>query len=239
MRKPVIGISTNQLNDEDRRFLGSKRIYVNRDYIDCIHQSGGCAVLLPSVMDDIEQQLDLVDGIILSGGSDVDPLLYGKEPSPYCGYVRADIDRYDQALILSAAERSIPVLGICRGMQMINVAFGGTLVQDICHEKQNCFQHMQDRDRMDPQHWITAEPGSFLSASFERRSLVNSFHHQAVDEMADGFIITAVSDDGIIEAMEKEEGNVFGVQFHPEMMGAFGNEQCLNLFREFVNLCRK
>jgi gamma-glutamyl-gamma-aminobutyrate hydrolase PuuD len=201
MKKPVIGISTNELYDNDERFAGSQRVYVNKDYLTCIEKAGGTGVLLP----------------------------------PF----KEEIDRYDQALILSAAERDIPILGICRGMQMINVSFGGTLLQDINTEKDNAIEHMQKRDRQYPSHWITEEPGSLLAQAFDRRSLVNSFHHQAVDEMADGFLITAMSDDGIIEAMEKEEGSVYGVQFHPEMMGALGHDESLKLFREFVNLCRK
>ena len=239
MKKPVIGISTNELYDNDERFAGSQRVYVNKDYLTCIEKAGGTGVLLPPFKEEIEEQLDLLDGVLLAGGSDVDPLLYGKEAKAYCGYVRPEIDRYDQALILSAAERDIPILGICRGMQMINVSFGGTMLQDINTEKDNAIEHMQKRDRQYPSHWITVEPGSLLAQAFDRRSLVNSFHHQAVDEMADGFLITAMSDDGIIEAMEKEEGSVYGVQFHPEMMGALGHDESLKLFREFVNLCRK
>ena len=223
MRKPVIGISTNSLFSENGTFPGMERVYVNQTYLYSVQKAGGIPLLLPTLCNsnDLRDQLQRVDGVILSGGSDINPLLFGEEPDTQLGFVLADRDEYELALSQHAYQSGKPMLGICRGIQVINVAFGGTLYQDIYQQGANSrLQHTQQSRYDFAGHTVDIIPGSLLHDILAAAALpVNSFHHQAVKDIAPGFIVTARARDGIIEAIEKP-GNHFllGVQWHPEML---------------------
>jgi putative glutamine amidotransferase len=219
-------------------------------YVDAVYGVGCLPFIIPlpaiSVKNDYEvlarRAVECVDGLFLSGGNDVDAQMYGEDNMPFNGAFSEERDLFETALVNAAAEMKKPVLGICRGVQMLNVAMGGTLYQDI--ERQNpggnMLAHRQKAPSYSAVHSVTIEKGSALEgivlkappSKDERlkypdgrvRIGVNSFHHQAVKDVARGFKASAFAGDGIIEAIEPEPGNAavhpftIGVQWHPERM---------------------
>ena len=208
--RPIIGISCGFNSDGD--------YFLRRQYCDAVARAGGVPVILPPVPSDVEiaeNVLDSIDGLLLSGGGDIEPERFGVydydaslvgEPSP-------ERDAYELALARRAYEYDLPTLGICRGIQTIAVALGGSLHLDISG-------HMQSQPRPEPSHEIAIAPGSLICAlAGATRDRVNSFHHQAVDRVPDGFVVTARSPDSIIEAIESPNRRFYvGVQWHPEHM---------------------
>ncbi len=156
------------------------------------------------------------DGLLLGGGEDVDPELYGAARHERIGRVNRRRDEQELSLIARARRNRVPIFGICRGIQVLNVAFGGTLVQDIPSERPSSVEHSVKVPRDAPAHAVRTEPGSFLSALGEL--FVNSRHHQAVDRVGSGLKVSAQSADGIVEAVETRDGDaaIFAVQWHPE-----------------------
>ena len=190
--------------------------------VDAIEDAGGVPVLVPLVSktSSIFGILRVLDGLLLTGGGDIDPGLFGEEPRPCLKVVDVGKDHLEKTLIAEALAQNYPMLGICRGMQMINVVAGGTLIQDIPSSAPSGIQHLQRATSPSPTHGVRIQKGSLLQKILGDSSLrVNSYHHQAVKKVAPGFQITAEASDGIIEAIEsKKHRFVLGVQFHPEMM---------------------
>lgn len=234
-RRPKIGISANR-----KEGLSC----IAEPYFQSVIMAGGAPVLLPVTTDihALATVVDTLDGIILSGGGDIDALYLDEEPVPETGDTDPYRDEYDFLLLRLAFNRQLPVFGICRGHQVINVAFGGTLYQDI----HTCFsaealKHSQEEARDVATHTvILTDIPSKLKAALKnpsRQTLpVNSFHHQAVKDIAPEFIAAAASPDGLNEAIEHPEYPIFGVQWHPEPMAVAGNETMLDLFRYHVGL---
>lgn len=206
MRRPLIGITCGTTGSGDPVKYGQ-----NRSYVRAVEEAGGVPLLIPPQAD-IEELLELLDGIVFSGGGDLDPTLYDPE-----NLGSEDIDRERDELELKlarhAAERGMPVLGICRGQQVINVALDGGLIQDIG-------DHRQQAPREAVTHEVRVEPGSRLSTVVGERVEVNTFHHQVVDpeRIGRGLKVTAFSADGLrlIEALESGDGRIQAVQWHPE-----------------------
>ncbi|UNL83276.1 gamma-glutamyl-gamma-aminobutyrate hydrolase family protein [Priestia koreensis] len=233
----LIGISGSIIVDEGGRFPGYKRAYVNNDYIESAALSGGVPVILPVLENEdmIKAQADQIDGLILSGGQDVNPLLYGEEPTTKTGSPFLARDRSEELLLKHVIQQRKPVLAICRGLQILNVAYGGTLYQDLSDVEGSFVKHDQYKNTSDPSHSITILEESHLHTLFGSETLINSFHHQAIKDVAPGFIASAWAKDGVIEAIEKQgESFVVGVQWHPEMM-AKEHESMLHLFKLFMN----
>ena len=213
--KPVIGITGNY--DDLSCKLG-------QGYYKSVVAAGGVPLVIPPVADKhvILNTLDRIDGLILSGGGDINPLWAGEEPSPLLHGINQERDLPELLIARLAYNHQLPILGICRGIQTLATAFGGKVSQDISAVA--AVKHSQDADRSEPTHTVTVEPDSILANNYQLSTVncqlyVNSFHHQAVSEPGDKFRVVAKSADGIIEAMESSEyKSVIGVQWHPECL---------------------
>ncbi len=238
--KPIIGIAgTLGPAPSSSPFKGVRRDFTNEAYTSSLVEAGATPILLPSLLSEIEALLALCDGILLPGGFDIDPLLYGENRSPLCESVERDSDLFQRELFRSAQRKGIPVLGICKGCQLINVSCGGTLYQDLslCGEKGTI--HAQERKGIPFLHSVTLQKGSKLHHIFDAPSLlVNSFHHQGVAKLGRGLVASALCDDGFIEAIEMKNGPwCVGVQWHPEAM-MMASKGMLPLFFAFVEASR-
>ena len=193
---------------------------ISREYSEAVIRAGALPFLLPVTTEQqaIWEQVSRMDGVLLSGGYDIAPSYYGQQPHRSLGKVDGMRDEYEMKILEAAMAQKKPVLGICRGIQLMNVYFGGTLLQDVLSAGPQIFGHDQTCERHLPSHEIEIAPGSWLEGIYGQRAMVNSFHHQAVDAVAPGFCVTARTGDGIIEAMEDPARNCYAVQFHPEMM---------------------
>jgi len=231
--KPIIGITCSY--DWDK---GHFRL--NKTYVNAIIKAGGIPIILPSIQPEaVNDILKIVDGILLSGGVDVDPYIYGEKPIPNMGRIDPDRDKFEIALTREALKREVPILAICRGIQVLNVAAGGTLYQDIQSQVPGAIKHRWytssglDVPPSYPTHTVKVKVGSKLYKIFGKEQLrVNSFHHQAVKDVAERFKATAWAEDGIIEAIEYTgECFIMGVQWHPEWMI---ESEMIKLFQEFT-----
>lgn len=239
VRRPRIGI-TMRLEMETRRF------YLGRDYCEAVETCGGIPVhvgLIPKAEYIAEAVADL-DGVLLPGSNtDTDPAYFGEEPHPQLGTVIPVKDQTDQMVLAEVEKRGVPLLGICFGMQALNVSRGGSLIQDIGSQIENPLKHEQGAPFDRVSHSISVEDDSLiarLSSSFGGEKVcVNSSHHQAVKNVGENLRATAWAADGVIECVEdtREDRFALGVQWHPEM--TFSNDEfSREIFREFVDRCR-
>jgi putative glutamine amidotransferase len=213
--RPIIGICSAI---ESASWAAWGEVVVNlspRTYSLAVQRAGGLALILPpddAVAEAPDELLDLVDGLLLAGGSDIDPASYGAKPGPETKGSRPERDRFEIALGTGALERDMPVLGICRGMQMLNVIQGGTLDQHLGLE---LHRHTPGAFC---DHGVRLEPGSLAARVIgDEQTTVKSAHHQGVDELGEGVIATGWADDGIVEAIElPEKSFAVGVLWHPE-----------------------
>lgn len=216
MTKPLVAISTTARQTE-----GARRVRLNEVYVRAVERAGMIPLLVPPFADtaDVEGILEVVTGVVLTGGEDVDPAFYGAPPHLALGPTNSLRDATEIALTLGAHRRRMPTLAICRGIQIANVAFGGTLVQDIPSERPGALDHERDGERSTRVHDIEVLPSSGLACALGATSLsVNSFHHQALDRVANALRITAIAPDGIIEGAESADPDwwMLAVQWHPE-----------------------
>lgn len=220
------------------RPIGLRRIdaLTGLNYSEAVAQLGGLPLMLPNLEPELaESYTQGVEGVLLTGGVDVDPVYFGEEPHPLLGLVDVARDSFEMALYRAARAKGIPVLGVCRGHQLINVAAGGSLHQHI-PALGKTVQHEQVDITGVPSHGVALEPSSALAAAFgQERVRTNSYHHQAVDRPGKGLKITGRSADGLAEAIESTEGSlVLGVQWHPEMSFSAFPEQ-IAPFRAFMS----
>lgn len=229
----MIGITCSEKMENGRYFQ-----YVNQDYIDAIEKAGGIPILLSISEQEnmIDEQISHIDGLLLTGGEDVNPMFYHESWQFTQGSSDSRRDQYERELIQKCAERHIPILGICRGQHIINVAFGGTLFQDNRNANEYVFQHEQKERRDYPTHVIRIQKESFLYPIFKDKVYVNSFHHQSIKKIADDFRVVARSEDSIIEAIQHRYMNICGVQFHPEGM-CYKDKDMQKIFDVFVYQC--
>lgn len=234
--KPLIGITAAPHVEGNRDW-----VYNTRDYFRAVQNAGGIPVLLPFV--ETEEQaaeiLDRIDGLLLSGGSDIDPKHYGETVHPQCGTIEPERDATELAMARLAIQRDMPVFGICRGHQVLAVAFGGTLYQDIPAQVPGKLNHQQVViPRNHEAHGVNVKPGSRLANIVGLSPRVNTRHHQAVKDVPPGWVESAVSEDGINEAMEYPACQfAMSVQWHPENFTAKAYSFD-SLFRAFVEACK-
>ncbi len=239
MRKPVIGILGNTFMTEVGMFNSIERAFVNSDYIESIQRNGGIPVMIPAsaVLESPEEALSFCRGLLIPGGEDVQPWYYGEEPLPEIGEVRPEIDAAYWKAGQYALEKRIPMLGICKGHQFLNVLMGGSLYQDLSLREKKSIQHLQKRNRSYLTHRVKIVEGTRLADVLgSGSSETNSMHHQAVKELGKGLKVSAYASDGVIEALEDEKGLITGVQWHPENL--INSAPVMNkLFADFVNRC--
>ena len=238
--RPLIGISCG----------GSETMTtLKTTYSDAVRLAGGIPVLVPVVRDSavIDALVRKLDGVILSGGEDIDPLYFGEEHLPELGTVNAPRDTFDVLLIRIALRQEKPLLGICRGEQVLNVVLGGTLYQDIPSQiPSSQLHHRQEEPSTVATQTITIEPGSRLAGILGVTEIgVNSHHHQAVKDLAPGLVVTARAADGVVEAYEgiptaldpygkPLQDRILAVQFHPEAFTQAGDPTFLKIFQDLV-----
>jgi putative glutamine amidotransferase len=233
LKKPVIGITVNHVPDES---LAYDRLSMS--YVEAVQQAGGIPVLLPNIGD--PAVLEALDGLVVSGGGDFDPGLFGQEPhGAHMEGVSAERDETEIKL-LREAPADMPILGICRGIQAIAVAYGGTLIQDVPSQRPSDLVHAQKGARDERTHGVRVEPGSRLGDILGAREIrVNSFHHQAVDRVPEGFQPVAWAADGLLEGIESTQRPFcFGVQWHPENLIRV-EDHARRLFSALVSAARE
>lgn len=239
MKKPFIGITCNYMMSDAGLSLGQERNFVPKEMIDAVIEAGGVPILVPILNkeEDLLEIMSTLDGMILSGGHDVNPIYYGEEPSKYVGFTYTPRDLCELFIVKAAIEKDMPILGISRGQQIMTVAFGGKLYQDIS-ESGDYINHMQRASINDIGHYVDVMPNTRIHKIFKSdRLLVNSFHHQAAKVVPDNFIVSAVSSDGIPEAIEHKTKSIMAVQWHPEVM-IKKHPVMLRIFEEFINWCK-
>jgi putative glutamine amidotransferase len=232
--KPLIGIGSDVQTTPGKR----DRAFAYTTYIDSLRRAGAIPVLIPPQPENAADLVEELDGLVLAGGDDCDPTVYGEQPHPSVEPMDPRRQNNDLSLARAARERGIPTLGICLGLQVMNVAAGGSLVQDIHSELDTDIEHVsepEDRAR----HEVAVKQGTRLAAILggPRELNVNSSHHQAIKSVGRGFRVTAQAPDGIVEGLEDPDHPFYlGVQWHPEDMG--GEKSASALFGAFVEAAR-
>ena len=243
--KPIIGITSNY-SDDDMRFAaqglgarGQEWSVIANDYSDAIIEAGGIPIVIPISEDKkyLEKIADLIDGLLLTGGADINPLLAGQRPDEKTGRISSKRDSQEMMLLDYFYNKTKkPILGTCRGMQFLNVFFNGNLILDLPREGY-LYHTLVNNERFFPSHAVEIEEDSILREIFESDSImVNSLHHQAAGILGDNLKISGKSEDGVIEAMEYhdlKERFILAVQWHPEMM-AIKDYNHQKIFEYFV-----
>ncbi|OOM82086.1 putative glutamine amidotransferasec [Clostridium puniceum] len=236
--KPIIGLALSNR-------VKSKKIYsvINNDYIKAVQKAGGIPILIPfsDNIENIKEYTNKLQGIIFTGGEDISPLFYNEEPRKEVQCIIEERDRFELELFKEVYEKKIPILGICRGLQLINIALGGNLYQDINSQIPNSYGHAPKYTlRSNLYHSVKIEKGSKLFDIFKTEDLkVNSFHHQSIKELGKNLKITANSNDGIVEAIESvDEKFLVAVQWHPENLVEKHGE-FLKVFEALINIAKQ
>jgi putative glutamine amidotransferase len=233
---PVVAVSATS----DTRLGGAHRLRLNTSYVIALESAGLVPVVIPPLAtpEHARAILARVDGLLLTGGEDVDPSLYGQPREEKCGAPNRARDETEIALVLAARELNKPLLAICRGPQLLNVALGGTLIQDIPSQVPGALDHNADGQRGARIHPVSIEPGSLTAEAIGATEVsVNSLHHQSVGDLGDGLRVAAKSPDGIIEAIEWDGDDwwAMAVQWHPEEMNDSPEPWDRGLFRAFAD----
>lgn len=235
--KPLIGITASME-------VGKKGHNISHANVDAITRAGGIPVVLPNILeeDNIEELANKIDGLYVTGGADIDPTLFGEEPHKDLGGVTPTRDYFELTMTKKILDKGKPFMGVCRGSQILNVAAGGTLYQDIHAQTDKALlQHAQKAPRSHGSHFVEIEEGSLLHRlTGVEKHKINSYHHQAAKDVADGFQVSGRASDGIVEAIEKKDHPfVLGVQWHPELMLVEDDEASMKIFKGFIEACKK
>lgn len=230
--RPLVGITT-YVTPARWSYWELEAALIPADYVNAIDRAGARPLLVPPTTEGVEETLDVLDGIVFTGGSDIDPEFYGEEPHPETFGIHRERDEAELALLSRALERDMPVLGICRGIQVLNVGLGGDLYQHlpevVGHEGHK--HHPPGEFNV---HEVAIEPGTKLAGALGARTSVMSHHHQALRRVGSGLVEAAHADDGTLEAVEAPDKRfVVGVLWHPEA------GQDMALFESFVNEAKR
>ena len=240
MSKPIIGITTNLLY-RSNQYSGRYGTNNNQDYEAAIFKAGGMPILLPPTADlmDTHAQVDLCDGILLAGGDDISPLLYGEQPNKHLGETNFLVDTHHLNLARIALEKRMPLLGICRGMQVLNIVKGGNVYQDLSESPRQMLQHQQQSPRTNCAHTVTTDRNSLLGELLGSSFPTNSFHHQIIHKLGTDIVSTAWALDLAVEGIEILNYPFgVGVQWHPEIMLTV-SDSMFPLFKKFIHVCQK
>ena len=234
---PLIGVTTSITIDKT-----PERAYVNSAYLSAVQQAGGVPVVLPPQLSaaSLARIARGLDGVLLTGGGDIDPAVFGEAPHPTVYEVAPSRDTLETAVVGIALERRLPILAICRGIQLLNVALGGTLFQDVGTDPGTELRHGQQEPRDQPTHKVRVAAGSLLAEPLGADELeVNSMHHQSVKAPGKGLTAVAWAPDEIIEGIELDDRSRFvvGVQWHPEELVRH-SEAARRLFAALVRSAR-
>ena len=238
MKKPIIAITSSMDLNPNR--LNDNRTMVSLDYSNSVINSGGIPVILPITdnFEVIKEQVKYFDGLILSGGGDPDPNLYGEDCLQELGDITPERDTFELAILEEFLKTKKPILGICRGLQLMNIFYGGTLYQDIKYVDTN-IQHKQKWLADLPTHDINILENNILFEIFGKKARTNSFHHQMIKDLGRELTSIATANDGVIEAIQNKNYPFFyGVQWHPEMMASRGNLGMKKIFDKFIESCK-
>ncbi|MBE5961800.1 MAG: gamma-glutamyl-gamma-aminobutyrate hydrolase family protein [Lachnospiraceae bacterium] len=234
--RTIIGVIASPLSEGRNQ---SDRNAVTNSYLNAVSAGGGIPVILPVTADkeQMEGSMNLCDGILFCGGGDINPLLYHQNPHPLLGSCNMEYDCFQIMIMKKALERRMPLLAICRGIQLLNVVQGGTLYQDVTLQPKEAMLHMQkEEDRSRPSHKVFVTEGTRLRDILDGEVLTNSYHHQSVKDLGEGLVISAKTEDDTIEAIEMADHPFqIGVQWHPECM-VKSSESMRRLFCEFVKV---
>lgn len=235
MHKPLIGVLGTKV---EKPLVGQKVTmdYVNENYNKGIIAAGGIPFLIPVVShpEDIEDLLAMCDGILFPGGADVDPKFYGEDPHATLGPVFEEWDKCWFYALDYAEKHGVPVFGICRGFQLVNIGLGGSLYQDVSEYPNTVLKHSQKQNRDYPLHELHIVRDSLFHTLMGKEKIyTNTFHHQVVKAVGKGLKVSATTGDGVIEALENEDGSILLVQFHPEELQDSVPET-RNLFKHLV-----
>jgi putative glutamine amidotransferase len=232
----LIGLSTSEMRapervrHDPRSEPAGRELALGLTYTDAIRRTGAVPVVIPPLdLAALEPLLDGLRGLCLSGGPDLFPAVYGAQPHPALGPTEPALDDFEIALVRAAEARDMPVLAICRGLQVLNVARGGTLTQDLPSERPSAIEHRQPQAASTPTHNVALEPSSLVARCLGTSELrVNSFHHQAVDRLGSGLRAVGWAPDGVIEALEATDRSfTVAVQWHAESMTRSPEQDCL------------
>ena len=241
MSKPIIGILSARTYHPSAGPIPVLAEYVNRSYCAGVEKGGGIPLILPvtSHKDEMERLLSLCQGLLLPGGLDVDPCFYGEDPLPVIGTIDHETDLFSIWAVQTAVDRGMPILGICRGLQLANVALGGSLYQDLTLKTGTHILHAQRQERDSLIHEVTIKPGCRVAALLGTESIrTNTMHHQCAKDPGRGLAVTAQTKDGIPEAMESADGQIILVQWHPEEL-LESEPRMLALFSDLITRAQK
>ncbi len=237
MKNSVIGIT---LDEESSKTYSKFPWYaVRKNYSDSVERAGGIPIFLPNNIKSISRYLDIVDGIIITGGNfDVDPKYYGEKIKTNTVSLKPSRTKYEFKITEEALKKKIPILGICGGQQLLNVVFGGSLFQHLPEKVKSKIKHEQPNPRNQASHYVKILKETFLKKIVKKNKMfVNSAHHQAVKDLGKGLQINAIADDGVIEGIEYQDLDFcIGIQWHPEFLI---DSKDIEIFRSLVNFSKK
>ena len=235
--KPIIGLTSSYVKNEAK-----DQIFLPHNYFEAIRHFGGIPLLIPvcTTEEEMEYLLSQCDGVLLTGGNDIDPTLYGETVLNDTVEIAWERDRDETRLLKLATARNLPIFGICRGIQIMNVYFGGTLYQDIPAQMETQVAHRMEKPYHRTCHDCLVQSGTAMHELFGQDVVaVNSHHHQAIKDVAPGFEIMGRSEDGIVEAIADPNRNFcWGVQWHPERIWDI-EPSSAKLFEAFIRACTK